>query len=245
MAKATLSASMAQAKRDKWTRHIKRIETQVFRLMDYRRWNRVYEQIVNANPRLRPGIPVLDYFRHIYADYAAMAVRRQAKPHADAISLLDLIEDIAANPEAITLEWTVALYQEPTPSGHRYDPAMAQFLAESTFKQFADASGCVLDGAIAEADAKALREATADIVEIVDGSIAHDDKTPPSVRSTFDDLDKAVAIIARLTKRYSLLLTGASFGTMTPIDQTNAISVFSFPWIDAEHPPALKVDEGV
>lgn len=241
--KRTLSGPMANDKRAKWVRYINRIEKQVFRLMDFRRWNRIYEQIVNANERLHPGIPVLDYFRNVYADYAAMAVRRQAKPHGDAISLLDLIEDIAANAEAITLEWTVALYQGPTPSGHRYDPDEARWLAESTFEQFADASGQAFDAAIAEADAKELRAATADIIKISDGSIAHDDKTPPKVTSTFDDLDKAVALIARLTKRYSLLLTGASIGTMTPIDQTNAIRVFSFPWIDPEHPPKLSIDE--
>ena len=53
---------MAKAKRDKWARYIEQIEPQVFGMMDFRRWNSVYEEIVRANPR------VLDYFRDVYAD---------------------------------------------------------------------------------------------------------------------------------------------------------------------------------
>jgi hypothetical protein len=235
-----INEAMAQAKRAKWVRYIERIEPQVFRMMDFRRWNRVYEEIVNANPRLHPGIPVLDYFRHVYADYAALAVRRQSKPHDDAISLLELIEDMAKFPEALTLEWTVEVYSRPTPSGHVYDAEMARDLAELTFKKYADTSGLIFDGTIAAADADRLRAATSKIVGFVDSTIAHDDKQLPTEFSTFDELDAAIVLIAELTKKYSLLLTGASFGTMTPIDQTNAIGVFSFPWIDPEHPPDLK-----
>lgn len=235
-----ISKSMAKAKRDKWVRYIKRIEPQVFRMMDFRRWNSVYEEIVNANPNLHPGIPVLDYFRHVYADYAALAVRRQSKTHDDAISLLDLIEDMATLSEALTLEWTVELYSQPTPSGHVYPAAMARDLAISTFKDYADGSGLIFDGTIAARDAERLRAATRKIVAFVDSTIAHDDKQLPTESSTFDELDAAVVLIAELTRRYLLLLTGASFGTMTPIDQTNAIRVFSFPWIDPQHPPNLK-----
>ena len=117
-------------------------------------------------------------------------------------------------------------------------------LAESTFKPFADASGAAFDGSIAEGDAKRLRAATAGIVALVDSTIAHDDKQIPTIRSTFDELDAAVVLIAELTKKYTLLLTGASFPTMTPIDQTNATRVFKFPWIDPEHPPNLN-DHGL
>lgn len=235
-----ISKSMAKAKLDKWVRYINRIEPQVFRMMDFRRWNSVYEEIVRVNPRLRPGIPVLDYFRDVYANYAALAVRRQSKPHNDAISLVELIEDMAAFPEALTLEWTVDLYSQPTPSGHVYPAAMAKDLAGSTFKDYADGSGSIFDGAIAARDAERLRAATRKIVAFVDSTIAHDDKQLPAEFSTFDELDAAVILIADLTRKYSLLLTGASFGTMTPVDQTNAIKVFSFPWIDPENPPNLK-----
>jgi hypothetical protein len=235
-----INDSMAQAKRAKWVRYIKRIEPQVFRMMEFRSWNRIYEEIVNANPRLRPGIPVLDYFRHVYADYAALAVRRQSKQHADAISLLDLVEDISRFPEVLTLAWTINLYSQPTPTGHVYEPEIARDLAELTFKDYADASGLVFDGAIAGADAERLRTTTRKIVAIVDSTIAHDDKQLPTELSSFNELDDAITLIADLTRKYTLLLTGAAFGSMTPIDQTNAIGVFSFPWIDPKHPPKLK-----
>jgi hypothetical protein len=149
----TISASMGAAKREKWLRYIKRIEPQVFHMMDFRRWNTVYERVVNANPRLRPGLPVLDYFRSVYANYAALAVRRQAKPHGDAISLLELKEDTARFPEAITLAWTIEMYSGPTPGGTSYAPEFASELAASTFEQFSDSAGTSFDGAIATADA--------------------------------------------------------------------------------------------
>lgn len=238
-----LNETIAQAKRDKWRRFISRIEPQVFRMMDFRRWNRAYERIVNANPRLLPGNPVLDYFRSIYADYAALAVRRQAKPHRDSISLLGLIDDLAIFAEAMTLGSVIDLYLQPLPSGHKYPTDVARFLAESTFKQFAIKSGNTLDPAIPTTDAAALRAATKNIVTIVDGTIAHDDKTIPQVESSFNELDEAIVLIASLTRKYTLLLTGAAFIGMTPIDQTNAIDVFSFPWIDGSHPLDLNVDD--
>jgi len=86
----------------KWQRDIVQIRGAIARLLDYRRWNRVYEAIVGANPRLTPGTAVLDYFRYIYGDYAVMAIRRQAKPHRDSISFLGLLDDLAANPRLIT-----------------------------------------------------------------------------------------------------------------------------------------------
>jgi hypothetical protein len=97
-----MNEHMARAKRAKWKRYIESAEGQVIVLMDRRRWNRVYEAIVNANPALPAGNPMLRYFRRVYGDYAVMAIRRQAKPHDDAFSLSDLIRDIAANPTVLT-----------------------------------------------------------------------------------------------------------------------------------------------
>lgn len=53
---------------------------------------------------------------------------------------------------------------------------------------------------------------------------------------TFNDLDVAIELIAELTRKYLLLITGASMLSLTPYDQTNAVAVFTFPWISDEYP---------
>lgn len=225
---------------EKWQREIAHIRTAVMRLLDHRRWNRVYEEIVRANPRLRPGIPVLDYFRNVYADYAVMAVRRQVRSGKDSVTLAGLLEDLAANPSLITRIWTRQLYEQPLTSGHRYPQHMAHGLADRTFAQFADSTGERLDAALVTADIDRLRAATKKILEHGDRVVAHDDKRGASGGATFDDLNAAIDAIEEITKRYVLLLTGDSMLQMTPIDVSNSASVFRFAWIDPEHPPDLQ-----
>jgi hypothetical protein len=227
-----------QQKIEKWQRDIARIQNQVIRLLDYRRWNHVYELIVAANPRLRPGIPVLDYFRNVYGDYAVMAIRRQAKPHKDSVSLLGLLEDLAENASFITRDWTRALYQQPSPlTGHQYDVDMATFLADSTFKQFADGSCEKLDMDLVRGDIERLKNATKEILTHSDRVVAHDDPRGPEFQINFDGLNSAIDVIEDIAKRYILLLTGASMLQMTPIDSTNSVSVFGFTWIDPQRRP--------
>lgn len=221
---------------EKWRRWIERIREQVTVLMMYRWFNDQYVQIVNANPKLRPGSPFLDYFRAVYGDYAAMAVRRQVRRHADSISLAGLLEELSENPTFISRSWTRALYSQPTPTAHTYDPEMAQWLADSTYSQFAGASGEHLSVEALKADMKELAAATAVVVQFSDRAIAHDDKggvrldAPP----TFHDLDGAILALEKITRKYVLLITGANFPGFTPVDQTDAMSVFRFPWIQGE-----------
>lgn len=145
---------------EKWQREILRIQNAVTRLLDYRRWNRVYEQIVAANPLLRPGIPVLDYFRNIYGDYAVMAIRRQTRDQKDSISLIGLLPDLEENASYITRTWTRELYHQPTPGGTVYPDDFANMLADSSFQHFADASGEHLDPMVVRADIDGLEAAT-------------------------------------------------------------------------------------
>ncbi len=222
---------------EKWQHEIERVRNAVTRLLDYRRWNRVYEGIVAANPLLRPGVPVLDYFRNIYGDYAVMAIRRQCRQQRDSVSLLGLLKDLEQNAAFITRAWTRDLYRQPTPGGTVYPEHFAYELADGTFKTFADPTGEILDAATVRADIERLETATKGILSHSDRVVAHDDPRGPEFDVNFDDLNVAIDTIEEVAKRYILLLTGASMLTMTPIDSTNAISVFSFPWINPETRP--------
>lgn len=224
----------------KWQREIHRIQNAATRVLDYRRWNRVYEQIVAANSLLRPGIPVLDYFRNIYGDYAVMAIRRLCRPQKDSVSLLGLLNDLEENASLITRAWTQELYHQPTPGGTVYPDDFANMLADSGFGPFADATGDSLDPAIVHADIERLESAAKEILSHSDRVVAHDDRRGPEVEANFDHLNTAIDAIEEITKRYILLLTGASMLSMTPIDTTNALSVFKFPWIDPRNPPIFE-----
>lgn len=186
----------------KWQRWIKVIEQEVILLNHYRRCNRVFEAIVNANPLLTPGNTYLDYFRNVYATYAAASVRRHARPHRDAISLAGLLQDLVRNPEALSRTWMP------------------------------------LDAPTITAQISTLEGATRDIVEFVDRNVAHHDPRA-SASSTFAQLDEAIKVVTQLTSDYTRFITGKSNLSMVPVDVTNALQVFRFPWIDPEHPPTL------
>ncbi len=222
---------------EKWQRWIDRIEDRVKVLMMYRAFNGQYVEIVNANPDLLPGNAFLSYFRAIYADGAAMAVRRQATSHRDSISLRRLLEELVEYPTLISRAWTRELYEHPLPSGHTYDRKMAHFLADSTYKHYADACGDFLDLGLVQADLGQLETQTASVVQLTDRAIAHDDaggvRLDPPV--TFDNLDAAIIYLEGLVRKYIVLLTGRSFSSLTPIDQTNSRSVFYIPWIPTQH----------
>jgi hypothetical protein len=226
-------------KLEKWQGDIARIRNAVVRLLDHRRWNRVYEAIVSANPQLRPGMPVLDYFHNVYADYAVMAIRRQVRADDDSVSLVGLLEDVAENSSFITRAWTRQLYERPLTNGERYPQQMAHMLADGAFTQFADSAGARLDETIVRNDIERLRGATSKILGHSDRAVAHDDRRGARDPATFDDLNLAIDMIEEIAKRYLLLLTGESMIQMTPIDVTNSIGVFRFTWIDPDHPPQL------
>jgi len=229
---------------EKWRRWIRAIETDVIGLNHYRRCNRVFEAIVEANPQLLPGNAYLDYFRNIYATYAAMAVRRQARPHQDAISLAGLLRDLADNPTVPSRSWIKEFYAEAVgETGITYPADIAAFLADSTYAAFADASGEYLNVARLESELTSLDAATDDIVELVDRQIAHHDKRRSSGRATFAKLDGAIEVVTSITSDYTRLITGKANLSMVPVDLTNALDVFNIPWIDRERPPNLAPDD--
>src|SRR6202051_2236387 len=99
------------SKINKWREWIKRIrDEQLLELMTYQAFNRDYERIVNANDELPKSNLVLRYFRAVYASYAAMAVRRQARQHKDSVSLDGLLADMAENHKDLTRTWLRTLY---------------------------------------------------------------------------------------------------------------------------------------
>jgi hypothetical protein len=231
------ASAMNPKKEEKWLAWIRNIRTQVVHLMDSRRWNAVYEDVVNKNPALNPNNQILYYFRYIYKDYAVLAVRRLVKKDKDSITLTGLIEDIIANHTMVTRQWTFEMFRQPLPDGFTYDVSISDHLARLHWAKYCDASGEFLEKAPLEADLAGLLDATKLLVHISDREIAHNDirkADPQFTRPTYDSLDNAITLIERLTTKCNLILTGESMASMTPFDTTNATSVFRIPWIPSE-----------
>jgi hypothetical protein len=225
----------------KWEAWIEAIHADAIYLVDRRRWNAVFEQIVKANPKLLAGQTIPDYFRALYADFAVMAIRRMMKKQPDSISLTALLEDLIENHEMLTRAWYRTLYRRPV-NGHVYEEDMANRLADSAFAHFAGSAEVVTKSKI-ESDLAIIVDATRDIVHFTDRLKAHKDRRglgPEFSVPTFDSLDVAIVILGNMANEYWWLLTGQKSMAMQPLDMTNALEVFGFPWIDPNHPPEIS-----
>lgn len=237
-----MSGAPNAQKFDKWERWIEDVRWAAVLLMDRRRWNATFEAIVNANPQLHPGIPVLDYFRFTYKDYAILAIRRLVRRGPDSITLTGLLDDLRDEHRTLTRDWHRMLYGRPTPNGTIYPEEMANFLADSAFARFIEHGESFVSSRIVSTDLAALEAATSRLVHHSDRQIAHNDRRgdgPQFSPLTYAELDAAIVAVAETAKKYVLLLTGAAMVSMTPIDLTDSIDVFRFPWIDPDHPPHL------
>jgi hypothetical protein len=233
---------MNPQKQGKWESWIDDIEQDVWQLMDRRRWNAVFERVVLANKRLlTSGLVIPEYFRHIYADYAVLAVRRLVRRDPKSISLTGLLDDLRDNHMMLTRQWYRSLYLRPLPGGETYPKDFAFHLADGTFDRFCDADRNTVSKSFIEADLANIETETGRILHFSDRVKAHKDRRGVEIDlPTYNDLHTAVEALASCAQKYVLLLTGRNTLSMLPVDQTNAIQVFNFPWIDADHPPDLK-----
>ena len=121
----------------------------------------------------------------------------------DSVSLRRLLEELAESPTVVSRAWTRERYKEPLPGGHVYDPEMAHFLADKTYKKYADASGDYLDPMLIRPDLSKLSESTRAVVQYADRAIAHDDAGGVRLDSplTFDGLDTAIFVLDELVRK--------------------------------------------
>ncbi len=222
-----------------WQRKMQRIQQHVYRLMDHRRWSQVYDAVIAANPLLVETNPMIRYLRSVYADFAVLAVRRQARPHKDSVSLFGLMREIEGAPKAITREWYRRLWRGETKSEYRQLGMMGPFVerdADNVYAEFADTEGERLSGTCIADDIWSLSHDTESIVYFSDNVVAHDGAQGYRVDKygtiSRHDLDLAVLTVEHFTRRYSQLLLGIVPRNMTPIDLGSAHSVLRLPWIE-------------
>jgi hypothetical protein len=111
------------------------------------------------------------------------------------ISLASLLAEIAAEPERLTRERFVALYESPD-----FEP-----LGQAAFdKHFAGEAGDHIDPAIVQADLDELAQTAESVKRYVDRYIAHSDREGLETLPTFGDIDEAIDAIGGLFRKIRL-----------------------------------------
>jgi hypothetical protein len=182
------------------------------------------QRMVERNPHLRVPSSFWHFLGCNYAASAAIAVRRLVKSHRDSHSLTGLLEDMAQNPDAMTVE----MYEE------LYHGSLRLERARGDFRQFSDSLGVTLDAGMLNQDLEKLRQVADKISDFADERIAHLDRTVSAYNPTFDELHACISIIDELACKYQCLLLGAHSDSMTPTIQDDWKQVFRVPWISPD-----------
>lgn len=203
-----------------WKRWLDRIETSIFEMGHHRQLYREVRAMVEANPTLHVPSAFYDWLRLIYVNDVAMAVRREVDRNPKSISLLQLIDDIARNPDVITRRRWVHGYQKFMKSiGHR------------DFEKFAKSGAPCIDARVIRKDRAALIKAARRVEKFVNTYIAHRNRYPMKRLPTFPELDAAVDFLADLLKRYTLVITQAGLVDTVPVIQGDWQAPFRVAWI--------------
>jgi hypothetical protein len=205
------------SKIEKWERDLEVVENEVLGLHHNRDVYRTVGRIVDEHGHLPPAL-FFTYAQRTYAVTQSAAIRRQAEVNPTrVISLASLVAEIGAEPEQLTRERFVALYESPD-----FEP-----LGQAAFdKHFAGEAGDHIDPAIVQADLDELAQTAESVKRYVDRYIAHSDREGLETLPTFGDIDEAIDAIGGLFRKYALLLTARSFATLEPEAQEDWLAVF-------------------
>ena len=189
----------ATAHLERWKRQMSRIEPEVLRLYQWRKWFRRIREMVDANPRINKWHPLYDWMLECYVTSASTAIRRLMDPGSPQpsgrqrqrfFSLEKLVQNINKHSGDISRSWFVGRYS--------YDKRYIQAgYADSDYNHFAGVGG---DHPLMEdlPELESARRAAEPIARMVDKVIAHLDEKPPSQMPMLNDLDKAIDAIGAL-----------------------------------------------
>jgi hypothetical protein len=156
-----------------------------------------------------------------------MAVRRQMDVHRDVASLLKLVQEIAGEPEGLTRDRWLGLWEDP--SGIERQVAVSQW--DETYGHGGDS----LDPALPRDDLARLLAAYEEAEAFVDRHVAHSEHraeaVDPSEMLPMKAIHEPIDVIGEVFARYSSLLTGSGWASLTPAIQHDWKAAFKVPWI--------------
>jgi AbiU2 len=212
----------ADSRVDKWNRWIEgEVKAEVLRMHHYRAVYRRVLEIVNSREPKLPDSLFFQFLANTYGASQAAAIRRQAEFSPRVISLGKLLAEIQAEPERLSRQRFVGPWDaDQQDRGH-----------ESFSRHFAGDVGEHLDPKIVAEDASRLKDEAQGIVDFVNRHVAHADQDGLDELPTFAELHAAIDMIGDVFWKYSLLLTGDTYGTLEPVIQHPWEAIFHVPWI--------------
>lgn len=211
----------------RWKRWLKTINDDIVSLNHLRHIFREIAESFRTKPALQTDDTVWHWLAGNYATTMAVGVRRQADRRSDVISLERLLTEIAGNPFVLTRAWFERQYVRGKPTIQRWG---FQRMAERDFRQFAGRSAKQISARRVLGDRAKLRKTAVRLRHYVNKRVAHRARRGYRGPATFTDLNAAVDELARLLRKYSLLLNQAGMLGVEPVIQGDWEAVLRVPW---------------
>lgn len=171
------------------------------------------------------GALFVDFIKRSYVGNAFMGVRRQLKVDNDSISLMRLLEQMAAQAHQITLDFYLSIF--PLKPDQDQDGFVWQ---KETFRGFTD-DHVTLSSRIINEHMTEARALAAAIEKAADRTVAHLQKGEHKSNVTFDDLRSSIDHFDELACRYLALITGEGWSSCGANIIFNWREVFRHPFV--------------
>lgn len=172
-------------------------------------------KVIEENPELQKrSSHFYGWFRSLYAQAMAMAIRRLCDNDPRCVSLVRFLTFVRKDPSVISRESYANLFPDDTVKHPALPAEVTAVLRERIIKHGYDTAvgegvlqprGKDLGKEIGE-----LKHLADEILEWATKRVAHFDKEPPSADPTLEMIDTVIAHASELVQKYVLLLTAVS-----------------------------------
>ncbi len=165
------------------------------------------QKITEANPKIHVPSSFYEWMGDVHAVYASVGLRRQIDKERRTISFQRLLEEIEGQPEVISRERYVALYQ---------DEVIRNEVADKGFDRFSGTGMPHIGPAIVKDDRSQLIKKIEGMKDYVDKRVAHYDQHRPTSLPTYADLDECLDFVETLLIKYLAALRAESYRRILP-----------------------------
>lgn len=206
----------------KWSRWLTVIAAELQPLIAGREMHDRVCTLVRVHPELSAENPFFTFLDMLYAQYAAMSIRRQLKLDSKSISLAALLKDISEHPGILTPHrW------ERLPEGE------PRVVARHAYERLARRDGVSIDPAAVRRDLEGLRSVCRTSVAFADRRVAHLDKRPRIEPPPAEELDHAIDALLNRYVEYRALVQGAAPPSLAADLDPDWVAIFRRPWLES------------
>lgn len=205
----------------KWEEWIERIYDEIVTLFSYRSYYRGLAEMTQAHGAIPPS-SFFDALGSWYGVTQAMGVRRQTDSSANAVSLAKLLDNMANNPQVMTRERYLRLWD---------DEGYWQRRGNEQYDTYAGAGAAEITSERYQADRDRFADTARPIKDYADRLVAHNDQRELDQVPTYVDLNAAIDLLEELLNKYMVLLKVTSVPNADPVHQADWRDAFRVPWL--------------